>query len=85
MVQLIAGALMALGFVLLVIVAVILGTFFGGVAGWIVGLFFTDTIMQTLSRIGVDTMGMTMWQLGATLGFISGFFKATGVKATKND
>ena len=61
----------------LVIVRVILGTFFGGVAGWIVGPFFTDTIMQTLNRIGVDTMGMTMWQLGATLGFVSGFFKFT--------
>ena len=71
---------MAVGFVMLIIVMVILGTFFGGVAGWIVGLFFTDTIMQTLNRIGVDTMGMTMWQLGATLGFVSGFFKSTKVQ-----
>lgn len=70
---------MAVGLVLLVIVMVILGTFFGGVAGWIVGLFFTDTIMQTLNRIGIDTMGMTMWQLGATLGFVSGFFKSAKV------
>ena len=81
--QAIAGAFMAVGLVLLVIVMVILGTFFGGVAGWIVGLFFTDTIMQTLNRIGVDTMGMSMWQLGATLGFVSGFFKST--KVQKND
>ena len=71
---------MAVGLVLLVIVMVILGTFFGGVAGWIVGLFFTDIIMDTLNRIGVDTMGMTMWQLGATLGFVSGFFKSTKVQ-----
>lgn len=71
---------MAVGLVMFIIVIGILGTFFGGVAGWIVGLFFTDTIMQTLNRIGVDTMGMTMWQLGATLGFISGFFKTTGVR-----
>ncbi len=71
---------MALGFVLLVIVMVNLGTFFGGVAGWIVGMFFTDTIMQTLNRFGVDTVGMTMWQLGATLGFVSGFFKSTKVQ-----
>ena len=85
MAQILAGALAAIGLVLIVTVLAILGTFFGGVAGWIVGLFFTDTIMNTLNRIGVDTLGMTMWQLGATLGFISGFFKATGVKATKND
>lgn len=78
--QAIAGALMAVGLVMLTIVMVILGTFFGSVAGWIVGLFFTDTIMQTLNRIGVDTMGMTMWQLGATLGFVSGFFKSTKVQ-----
>lgn len=78
--QAFAGALMAVGLVMLIIVMVILVTFFGGVAGWIVGLFFTDTIMQTLNRVGVDTMGMTMWQLGATLGFISGFFKSTKVQ-----
>ena len=78
--QAVAGAFMALGLVMLIIVMVILGTFFGGVAGWIVGLFFTDTIMGTLNRIGVDTMGLTMWQLGATLGFVSGFFKSTKVQ-----
>ena len=78
--QVIAGAFMAVGLVMLIIVMVILGTFFGGIAGWIVGLFFTDTIMGTLNRIGVDTMGLTMWQLGATLGFVSGFFKSTKVQ-----
>ena len=78
--QVITGALMAVGLVMLIFVTVILGTFFGGVAGWIVGLFFTDIIMDTLNRIGVDTMGMTMWQLGATLGFVSGFFKSTKVQ-----
>ena len=78
--QVIAGAFMAVGLVMLIIVMVILGTFFGGIAGWIVGLFFTDTIMGTLNRIGVDTMGLTMWQLGATLGFVSGFFKSAKVQ-----
>ena len=82
--QAVAGAFMALGLVMLIIVMVILGTFFGGVAGWIVGLFFTDTIMGTLNRIGVDTMGMTMWQIGATLGLISGFFKSSGVKVNNS-
>ena len=76
----ITGALAAIIVVSMVIFMVIMGTLFGGVAGWIVGMFFTDTIMQTLNRVGVDTMGMTMWQLGATLGFISGFFKSTKVQ-----
>ena len=81
--QAIAGALAALGVVMLVFILVILGTFFRGVAGWIVGLSFADTIMDTLDRFGVQIVGMTMWQLGATLGFISGFFKATKVSASK--
>ena len=79
--QILTGATMAIGLVLLIVLMVILGTLFGGIAGWIVGLFFTDIIMDTLNRFGVDTMGMTMWQLGASLGFISGFFKASQVKA----
>ena len=77
--EIIAGAFMALSLVAVVFILVILGTLFGGIAGWIVGLFFTDTIMNTLNRIGVDTMDMTMWQLGATLGFVSGFFKSAKV------
>ena len=67
---------MAISFVVFIILFVILGTFLGGIVGWIVGFFFADIIMNTLNRFGVDTLGMTMWQLGATLGFISGFFKA---------
>ena len=78
--QIIAGGLMTTGFVLFDILFTILGTFFGGFAGWIVGLFFTDIIMNTLNRFGVDTLGMSLWQLGATLGFISGFFKGSHVK-----
>jgi len=78
--QIFAGGFMAIGLVLFVILMVTLGTLFGGIAGWIVGLFFTDTIMGTMNRFGVDTMGMTMWQLGATLGFVGGFFKSTKVQ-----
>ncbi len=83
MAQVLAGALGAIALVFLVFILVILGTLFGGIAGWIVGLFFTETIMTTLDRFGVETMGMTMWQLGATLGFISGFFKATKLEKSK--
>ena len=81
--DILAGGAMAFGIVFLIIFLVILGTLFGGIAGWIVGFFFTDTIMTTLNRFGVDTIGMTMWQLGATLGFISGFFKSTISKVNK--
>jgi len=81
--QVFAGSLAAFGIVILVIFTVTLGTFCGGVAGLIVGMFFTDTIMQTLNRIGVDTMSMTMWQLGATLGFISGFFRSYNMQVNR--
>lgn len=79
--QIISGGLMAVGLVLFIFLMIILGTLLGGIAGWVVGFLFTDIIMNTLNRFGVDTMGMTMWQLGATLGFISGFFKSHQVKA----
>ena len=81
--QAIAGAFMAVGLVMLIIVMAIVGTLFGGIAGWIVGLFFADTIMNTLDAFGVETFELSMWQLGATLGFISGFFKATKLEKSK--
>jgi predicted PurR-regulated permease PerM len=57
--------------------AAIMGPLFGGLAGWIVGFFFTDPILDFLRRFGVNTAGLTVWQIGAALGFIGGFFKAT--------
>tara|TARA_R110000851_G_scaffold3701_2_gene15083 strand:- start:12 stop:251 length:240 start_codon:yes stop_codon:yes gene_type:complete len=64
----------AIGSIGVVFLLVICGAFFGGVSGWIVGLFFTETILGTLSAVGIS--GVTMWQLGVTLGFVSGFFKS---------
>lgn len=52
---------------------VILGTFLGGVAGWIVGLAFADTILGILAQIGVHNV--TMFQFGAFMGFVGGFLK----------
>ena len=48
-------------------------TLFGAIAGWIVGLFFGDTILYALSEMGLRNI--TMWQLGATLGFVSTFLR----------
>lgn len=72
----IEGAFLAFVMVFTIIFMVILGTLFGGIAGWIIGLFFTDMIMTTLDAFGVRTFELSMWQLGATLGFIGGFFKS---------
>lgn len=55
----------------------LVGTLFGAFAGWAVGLFFTDTIRQTLTAFGADVTHISMWQIGATLGFVGGFFKSS--------
>lgn len=58
----------------LLILAVILGTLFGAISGWIVGWFFGETVLHVLASFGVT--GVTMWQLGAFLGFVGPFFRS---------
>jgi hypothetical protein len=74
--KLITGVLGMLGVVFLLFFLVILTTLGGAVAGWIVGLFFEQTILDTLARFGVNVAGLSMWNLGATLAFVGSFFKA---------
>jgi len=67
-----------------VFVFIIAGAFFGGAAGWIVGLVFGDTILGILAQLGVK--GITMFQFGVFLGFVGGFLKTkTTVTAAKKD
>lgn len=54
----------------------VIGVALGALAGWVVGLFFGTTILGTLSHFGVNTSDLAMWELGAMLGFVGGFFKA---------
>lgn len=56
----------------------ILGTLFGALAGWFVGLFFGKTILAFLATLGIT--GFKMWQVGAVLGFVGGFFRSSNVK-----
>ena len=58
----------------------ILGAFFGGVGGWLVGIFFGDLILGTLAALGIK--GLTMWQLGVTLGFLSGYQRSCNCKTS---
>ena len=51
---------------------VLLGTLTGAFTGWIVGWFFSEAILGFLATLGIK--GMTMWQVGAALGFVGGFF-----------
>lgn len=52
---------------------VIFGTLLGAVAGWIVGLFFGETILGILAQMGIHSI--TMWQFGAFMGFVGSFLK----------
>ncbi len=68
----IGGAVVVVGGL---IVLPMLGAFFGGVGGWLVGIAFGDAILGTLAACGIK--GLSMWQLGVTLGFLSGYFKSS--------
>lgn len=71
-------ALAAIGLSLIMILAIpILGSFFGALSGWAVSLVWNDAILGFLSRIGVDTNGLTLWQVGASMGFLGGFLKTS--------
>lgn len=62
-------------------VLMLMGPLFGGLAGWVVGWFFGPTILYVLAQMGLH--GVEMWQLGMTLGFVGGFFKAVQTNGTK--
>jgi hypothetical protein len=70
-------AVLVLGFCGLVFAMPLLGVLFGAFSGWVVGLLFTETILGFLSRIGVNTVGLHVWQVGAAMGFLGGFLKTS--------
>ena len=53
------------------VVTIILFALIGGVSGWIAGLLFTLPI-KVFAAFGITT---TMWEFGATLGFLAAFFR----------
>jgi len=65
----------------LMFVSPIISTFFGALGGWVIGLVFEETIKSALIAIGMDNVrNVTMWQLGAGLGFFGGYFRSAFVK-----
>lgn len=59
---------------------ILLSTLYGVVAGWIVGLFFEQTIRDVFKALGADMSGIEIWQIGAAFGFVGSFFKTTVTK-----
>lgn len=58
----------------------IFAAFSGALSGWIIGLVFGNDILAVLGCLGIK--GVTMWQIGATVGWLGGFLK-TNVTVTK--
>ena len=46
----------------------------GAIAGWVVGLVFDDTMRLLAQALGIEARP---YQLGAMLGFLGGFFRAS--------
>ena len=63
--------------IVIAFVAPVLGTLIGAFMGWVVGIFFGNTIMAFLAAIGVKVAGLTMWQVGAAMGFLGSFLRTT--------
>lgn len=63
--------------VAIVFVLPLLGVLGGAFSGWVVGLIFDDTIHATLAAFGVKADQVSTWQIGATLGFVGAFFRAS--------
>ena len=55
-------------------IAVIAGTFIGGVVGWTVNLMF-PVVNATLNQ--VSGLSLDAFDMGAVLGFLSGFIKTS--------
>lgn len=64
-----------------VFLSVILSAFLGGVAGWIVGLFFSDMILNILGQLGVHNV--SMFQFGVFMGFVGGFLRTKVANSAK--
>lgn len=61
-----------------------MGVLFGAFSGWVVGLFFEETVMGFLGRVGFNTAGFEMWQVGAVMGFLGAFLKTSVTSNNKN-
>lgn len=64
--------------VTVVLLGSILSAIAGAIAGLMVGMFFSNAILPTFEAFGVT--GLSMWKLGATLGFVGGFFRSPVTK-----
>ena len=67
------GILAVIGAASLIFFVPLLGAIFGAFSGWVVGLFFDETMATFIQWLEVEA---SPWQIGAVLGFVGGFFKS---------
>jgi len=67
----------------LVFFAPLIGVVFGAFSGFIVGLFFEQTITEFMTRAGFEMAGYHVWQIGAALGFLGAFFRSPQAATAK--
>lgn len=68
-------------FFLLPIISVLFGFF----AGWVVSLFFNDTVHGVITGIVPGLKDFSLAQIGAGLGFLGSFFRSTASFSGKSD
>lgn len=68
------GLIVAGGILVLLPLLLILGTALGALAGWVVGIFFAETMATVMLAIFGATV--EVWQLGAFLGFVGGYVRS---------
>lgn len=76
------GAILAAVFVVATLLfTVSISTIMGAATGWVVGLVFEHHIFRVVESFvdGFSMYHVRLWQIGATLGFISGFFRKTTI------
>lgn len=65
----------ALGIGLTLLFATTIGACLGAMSGYFVGWLFDETSVKVLTHAGLQSF--EMWEVGATLGFLSGFIKSS--------
>lgn len=69
-----SGVFLILAFVLTI--GPILGVLYGAFSGWLVSLIMDETVRGTISAAIPGLKDYQLWQIGASLGFVSAFFRS---------
>ena len=71
----IAAILVSAGVAALVFFGVVMRTVFGAITGWAVYLLFPETFGTAMKIAHIESM--ELWQVGAVLGFVGGYFSVS--------